>query len=141
MRVQLSLGAPPNPCGEIPMGETEDYTLFISPSSGEKYTREQWVNQIEIVPGPIPSTSLQIFPNPSSDLIFLKVPASMPSGNITISDASGHFIRSFFYRTKDDVLHRIDVSDLNPGIYYVQITTSVGVTTKPIFVQGTSGNL
>jgi hypothetical protein len=66
---------------------------------------------------------LGVFPNPASEFITLTLPAIMQETTLTLSDATGEIIR---HTPIHSGTHRIDISALPPGIYFITIQTISG---------------
>ena len=77
------------------------------------------------------STSWGIFPNPTSEILNLKLPADCKLMNFQILDASGRIV----YTNSNVTASQFDISQLSKGLYYVQITTSSFQSTKKLVVQ------
>ncbi len=61
------------------------------------------------------SRKLEVYPNPTSDLLQLKLSDEMESFEYRITDASGRVLIS----KKEFLTDQLDVSKLDPGIYYL----------------------
>jgi bilirubin oxidase len=77
------------------------------------------------------STSWGIFPNPTSEILNLILPADCKLVNFQILDASGRIV----YTNSNVSASQFDISQLSKGLYYVQITTSSFQSTKKLVVQ------
>ena len=64
--------------------------------------------------------NLQIYPNPAKDLVYFKIPEEDAGTDprIDIVDASGRLIRQVVTGSNS-----LDISDLNPGIYYIRVVS------------------
>ena len=68
------------------------------------------------------STNLQIFPNPSSNLISFT--SNISSTSFEVMDASGVILAKGKLSTKS-----IDISSLRPGVYYLKINNGIAAQT------------
>ncbi|WP_417428262.1 T9SS type A sorting domain-containing protein [Halpernia sp.] len=66
--------------------------------------------------------NLEIFPNPSSDFIYIKNVKNNNIYNLTISDSTGKLVFS-----KEFNSNKIDIKSLQKGLYYLTIKTQNGV--------------
>lgn len=71
--------------------------------------------------------SVNIFPNPVTDILTLEVPAA---SDISITDVAGQMV--FRYQTEATDRRRISTSDWIVGMYFVRIRTDSGVRTERI---------
>ena len=73
------------------------------------------------------TNSFNVYPNPAFDFITL---SGTNSSAVTIVDISGKIVQSVAMTQQ-----RIDVSDLAPGVYFVQANTSQGIQQKKFLKQ------
>lgn len=73
---------------------------------------------------------IQVFPNPSSDILNLNYPAEIEIQNIELMDIVGKTIKAF-----SNPVSIIDVSDLPAGNYLLRIETNQGLAVKKILVE------
>jgi hypothetical protein len=64
-----------------------------------------------------------IYPNPSTDIITLTNLPLIEKATITMYDVFGHQLTSTFHYANNNVT-TLDISNLNQGIYYIQIATT-----------------
>jgi hypothetical protein len=121
--------------------EWELITFDMTPAIGNSFnrlvffpdfpdTRESgslcYIDNIGFVPGvSVPTKSRQgitLYPNPAADRITLQYP-DMES--VTISNVLGQSVRNVVFYHSD--LEVIDVSDLDPGLYFVTLETAGSV--------------
>ncbi len=87
----------------------------------------------------MPEKLFTVFPNPASDWIYLKIgPLSMPEDlRIKISDQSGRTVKSCqikpINRNRINVV-RLNVQDLFPGMYIVQLTFSAVKNSRKLII-------
>ena len=131
MRVAVSAtGVPPN-CGSIAYGEVEDYTIVVG--NGNWYRTAEPVEE----PPVALNESFNLYPNPVSEELVIqrsttdnsKVIASTVA--MQIADANGRVVMRSTLTRSTEV---IDVRRLPSGIYFVQLKTNSGITTKKIIV-------
>ncbi len=67
-------------------------------------------------------TSFQLYPNPTQDFAWLEVNKNTQSITIKILDMHGACIKKELYERSTSNFVRIDLHDMNPGLYLVQIT-------------------
>lgn len=67
-----------------------------------------------------PSRTLNLFPNPVKDFLTIPLPSANKPLSIAICDLSGNSLRRFSTHGSESVL-RINVSDLAPGLYFLNI--------------------
>ncbi|OFY99022.1 MAG: hypothetical protein A3K10_01440 [Bacteroidetes bacterium RIFCSPLOWO2_12_FULL_31_6] len=118
----------PIPCGYLTSsntlgqhGETEDYSVTITTPSA--------INSLEN------DTDLNIYPNPTNNLITLNFANKTPSEiiAITIYSIDGSLVKSLpSVQTKE--LLTIDLSNLESGQYFLKINSNSSVITKKITV-------
>jgi len=78
------------------------------------------------------SDDLQIalIPNPSNDyfqIVFDEFNELLTNSNILITNAQGQVVKEFKFTP-----NAIDISDMSPGVYFVQIQTASGMTTRKL---------
>lgn len=76
----------------------------------------------------VTATSFGIFPNPANNVITLNNISNNTVENISISDINGRTIRSIEVNNTSDV--EINISDLNSGIYFMNINSAEGKAVK-----------
>jgi hypothetical protein len=104
-----------------------EVSAYISPSAGGSYIRAMrsafYSQTVSIENIERTSNKLTIFPNPCQDKFTIQIPEML--GQICrfhISDINGRKIKDGIITGQ---LGNIDVSDLNPGIYFVEVRNEV----------------
>jgi hypothetical protein len=112
MRITQEHGSAPSPCGTYARGETEDYTVNITP--------QRMSIAMEMIP------EVSIFPNPAGDNLNAKF--SGYEGNVTIQvfDLFGKVI--FTSITNSENQFQINVEQLASGVYFLRATDEQGHT-------------
>jgi len=82
--------------------------------------------------GEITSTSIQVYPNPAKDEVTISYTGVAPISDVTITTTEGNAVRSL---TLKGSVTTIDISDLAPGVYFVQFNTTVGNKFTKLIVQ------
>ena len=113
MRVTMKNGSAPSPCGVYPRGETEDYTVVIVAASAiqsNMLTTNKVISENGI---------LEIFPNPVSDILYIKGISIDKRGNqfIEIYDVTGRKLR-----VNNISVNSVNVSALKTGAYFIRVT-------------------
>ena len=117
MRVTMSYGVAPSPCGVYARGETEDYTVDIAPVL---------VAQRNGHPGAAiailsENNTILIYPNPASDILYLKgISKTAFTHFIEIYDVAG---RKILINTISG--NSVNISTLKAGIYFIRIILPV----------------
>lgn len=99
------------------------FTAFSGSSEG-KYTFMQEKLALTSVPGTDEEQLLQVYPNPATDLIHVVFDQNGPT-DISLIDMTGRVIKSTRYQGAGFTDYSLDISSLNPGIYFVQVGTGV----------------
>jgi len=99
------------------------FTAFSGSTEG-KYTFMQEKLTLTSVPGTEQEQLLQLYPNPATDLIHVVFDQNGPT-DISLIDMTGRVIKSTRYRGAGFTDYSLDISSLNPGIYFVQVGTGV----------------
>ncbi|MBE0636995.1 MAG: T9SS type A sorting domain-containing protein, partial [Bacteroidales bacterium] len=85
-----------------------------------------------IVEGKLSSISLH--PNPSDGLINLTIPAMNEVLSIEVTNSSGQLVHSETIESKA-VSHQLDLTGVNPGVYFVRITGNGQTVVKKVVIQ------
>ncbi len=93
------------------------------------------INDIKVTAGRMgvnkaTATKFSIFPNPAHDVINFSNAENVTVDKVTISDINGRLVKSEHIKAVSE--SRIDVSDLQPGIYFLTLSTNEGMITKKI---------
>jgi uncharacterized repeat protein (TIGR01451 family) len=75
------------------------------------------------------NTDFEIYPNPSEGKLNLK--SNTPIESITIFDLQGRMLISET-TLEDLMMHQLDISQFNEGVYFIQIETSKGLLTQKL---------
>jgi hypothetical protein len=110
-------------------GETDStyYKLYFTDFSGTsegKYTFMQEKLTLTSIPGTEEDQLLQVYPNPATDRIHVVFDQNGPT-DISLIDMTGRVIKSTRYRGAGFTDYSLDISSLNPGIYFVQVGTGM----------------
>ena len=103
------------------MWEAEEL-IYMNPSFNACYLITG-INEFE---NPI----FQIYPNPTKNFITIKNPQIRPIKSITLIDMNGHIVKHF-----NSVKTTLNISDINPGVYLLEISFGAGVVTKKIVIE------
>jgi hypothetical protein len=76
-------------------------------------------------------STLTLYPNPTQGLVNLKLGAINGSARITILDFKGSLV---YQKTTNTINEQIDLSAVENGIYFIQLSTENGIITKKITV-------
>lgn len=74
------------------------------------------------------SESFDVFPNPVSDVLNIRMKNDLTINNVIIYNNAGQIV-------KTSVQNTVDVSTLSEGIYFVEVTTNQGRTVKKVIVK------
>ncbi len=75
------------------------------------------------------SPSIDIFPNPAKNLLFIKNREKLAITSFVLFNANGQMIRAF-----DKMAEQFDISDILPGCYIFKIITETGVITRKLAI-------
>ncbi len=83
------------------------------------------------------SGDLNVFPNPANDFINVELTLDQLSTNVnyTLYDLNGRVLRQLQRNNIKQHVESISVSDLNTGVYLLQISTDVGQVVKKVLVK------
>ena len=71
--------------------------------------------------------AIGLYPNPVEETLYIKMPASVSTTSVEIFDINGKLIL-----TQERVIESVDVSQLQQGLYFVNITADSNTVTKKI---------
>lgn len=77
----------------------------------------------------VESSKLSVYPNPAKDYVNITNSGSTIVEKVTIVDVNGRVVKTVTSNSNDV---RINISDLNTGVYFMNINTNEGPTTKKI---------
>ncbi len=122
MRVAMKYNAAPSYCEQFAYGEVEDYTVSISaPSapvsniSGNSATPTSVLSQVN-------NLTLEIYPNPASNLLNIVVTNAAETVNIKLYNALGQIIEDFKVKNNQA---SINLSGYQKGMYYVGVDDGI----------------
>ncbi len=119
MRVSLKYNAIPTSCESFNYGEVEDYTVNIFSSVLGVNNETETLN------------SISVYPNPVKEQLFINAPTSVQLLDYKLSNAIGQSILTSKFKNSN----KIDVSQLNTGVYFISINTDKGTITKKIMIK------
>lgn len=76
------------------------------------------------------SKSFSVFPNPAKDIVHIKNNTNMPIDTVVITDMNGRIVKDFKFVSTSDAV--VDIEDLSPGVYLMNISSDQGTLTKKI---------
>lgn len=121
MRVRLhdtSAGPNSTPCGDSSWGEVEDYTVNVISNIIQSID-----NDIEEI--------FSIYPNPSSDRLIIK--STIETYHYKINSIDGRIVSQGKNHSSSN--KNIDVSNLNSGVYFIEIQSIKGKIIKKIIIE------
>ena len=119
MRIVMRDDGGSDPCGSFEFGEVEDYTVQIvapNPSlhSGIASTNTTALAEL--------TTSIELYPNPTSDWLFVQLPSLNKTTTIELYNQLGQLIQTI---PVQDTIEKIEVQHLASGIYFLKIEEEV----------------
>jgi hypothetical protein len=111
MRVSMKYNGIPGPCESFAYGQVEDYTVNIS---GETLA-------IEDISNSSAASGITVYPNPVEDILHISGINFLSDEytQVTIIDRNGRIVKVSQVKVEDSI--KINVSDLSPNIYYLNI--------------------
>lgn len=83
----------------------------------------------------IAAQDLKVYPNPAVDQLNISLKANGASFSAQLTDAFGKTVGSYD-QLSTNTDHRLDISTLEAGVYYLRLTTDSGIVeTRKIFIQ------
>ena len=79
--------------------------------------------------------SVQLFPNPATNKLTISYPAELNLSALKLFNFSGQDVYSQNGITNAKLNHKIDVSDLPKGIYFLQLTGKDGLQTRKLVIE------
>ncbi len=122
MRVGMSYvgtfgaGTPPTACGTYGYGEVEDYCVTLQLSDG--------IQNFET------ASSIQVFPNPASEVIQLRIPSNIQKFQLRILSNEGKCVKNVITDSRT-----INVNELAAGWYILEVLTDNGIARTKICVE------
>lgn len=124
MRVMMKYGSYPTSCETYTYGETEDYTLNVTSSGPTQANFPPQDMALEADSDDSPyDAQLQLSPNPATDYIDLRFETRDPVTRILVIDQSGRHVQNLEGNFGTSAPQRLQVQDLPPGMYTVQVIT------------------
>jgi hypothetical protein len=123
MRIRTVAGGNTNDsltvCAYFSSGEIEDYYITITTPTG--------INQVKGV-----ANQVTMYPNPANESLTLLLSKEDGTANINVYDITGRLV---IQPTTLNAQHpTIDVSSLNDGVYFIEITTLKGSCTQKFII-------
>ncbi len=112
MRISMKYGGLATSCENFAYGEVEDYTVNITNSAYTINSLTSGGEQLDFVD----ENEVRIFPNPAKDKLNIEINTAVAS-DIQIISATGAVVKTII---ADEHVIGIDVSDLTPGMYFIQ---------------------
>ncbi|MBN2727727.1 MAG: T9SS type A sorting domain-containing protein [Bacteroidales bacterium] len=78
-----------------------------------------------------PNGSFALYPNPATDFVYIMNPKGIPIERSLILTSDGRLVKEVV----SDAAGRINISDLAPGLYYLQVFSKDGVGVMPLMVE------
>lgn len=124
MRVMMKFGSYPTSCETFTYGEVEDYTINVTSSGPNQahFPPENMAMEADTDDSPY-DEALQLSPNPASDYIDLRFETRDPVRQILVIDPAGRQVQNLTGNFGTSAPQRLQVQDLPPGIYTVQVIT------------------
>ncbi|MBA5792322.1 T9SS type A sorting domain-containing protein [Flavobacterium sp. xlx-214] len=88
------------------------------------------VNTTTATVNDIVSTKFNVYPNPATDVITITNTESIGIDKITVTDINGRIVKTNNYSQQAEI--QLNVSDLNAGVYILNVSTKEGTATKKI---------
>lgn len=101
----------------------ENETLMYANPNYESCYLITEINEIE-------NPTLDIYPNPAKDLLFIKNTEKLEITSIALYNANGQLIRQF-----DKMADQFDISGISSGCYTFQIVTETGLITRKLMIE------
>lgn len=79
-------------------------------------------------------TAIRIFPNPASEKLEVYFSEADPSAQVSIEDVVGKIVLSGNYNVSPDKKMRIDCKQLQPGVYFLKLTTGRSSVTEKLVI-------
>ena len=132
MRIGISHGAWPNPCGVILSGEYEDYCIKIESGQALSFDAEKEGIRSEGIIETLETKVVEIFPNPANSRVAIRAKGQLPV-QFRIVDTYGQTILINDWRGIKNIEH-IDLKDWPPGQYFTILGYQDGSTKTKSFI-------
>ena len=108
---------------------TASVTVFVNPSPGLDSPESSLVN-FGNSPNETEGTGFDLIPNPARDHLDMHVSGQLRRENISIRimDVQGKILLQQHKAANTSYLHRLDISQLTPGLYLIVVTSENGTT-------------
>jgi dienelactone hydrolase len=113
------------------------YTFRLTVTDNDGATTWDEV-KVAVMPDPKTQSTATIYPNPATDMVYVKIDALTLQSNsmITIRNTTGSMVYTEnFVRTGFRLLKQIDVSKLPSGVYYLSVTTDIHTNATLAFIK------
>jgi hypothetical protein len=111
-------------------GTPVNYSIQLIPCSTSFWDNCPDVESIEQIPS---EESVTLFPNPASDMVYIKYQDQLIPDQIEIMDVTGQLVKTYF---SDNSLSSIDISGLSNGVYLMRFNFEKVFVVKKICIQG-----
>ncbi len=118
-------------------------TIYYYYPDGQWYTDGEavWIRTIfgkmkkKIGIDKLEAGKVSIHPNPASDQFQLNVESKVAANyQVVITNISGQVVRTMNYSNTNNILENVDVSDLAPGMYTVQVKNELGTSNRKLVI-------
>jgi len=123
MRVSMQYNTAPTSCQLFTYGEVEDYTVsFTSPPAAPVATLSESSKTATASVSRAQNISLDLYPNPASNLLNVVVTGASENVNIKVYNALGQIIKDFDVKNSKAT---INLSNYQKGMYYIGVDDGV----------------
>jgi len=113
--------------------------VWLTPANDIFYTTEIWkffmkhthAEFVGIESNENLNSAVSVYPNPSNGEVFITTENIHSNAIVTVFDATGKIIQ---YKNLTSTTSKIDLSDYEKGIYFIQVTTTDGKITKKVIL-------
>lgn len=121
LRIIMTRNQYPEPCGTIPFGEVEDYTLeVLSNLAPGSQTRNPFDPQDQ---NGYRVSRFGMYPVPASDYVWVETaPWAGQDMEVTLVNALGRPVKVWPFQRVNDPWSLLNLTGIPPGSYYLQIT-------------------
>ena len=122
MRVSMKNGGSPGPCDTFANGEVEDYTVSFSAPAAPVANLSESSKTATAAVTRTQNISLDLYPNPASNLLNVVVTGASETVNIKVYNALGQIIKDFDVKNSKAT---INLSNYQKGMYYIGVDDGV----------------
>jgi len=122
MRIAAKYNSDPTSCETGFDGEVEDYTVNIIDST--LGIQDELLSEFVLYPNPVKDGEIK-----------LSVPREITDFNVTISNVLGQKVYQKEVISNYNNLHKVNTSNFKQGIYFVTVSTNLGMATKKMIIQ------